>query len=90
MAAPRRNTSPAPVALAATVPFLAYVPAPTTGESPTRPAILFVMPPVEVAAARSRFPSTATAPTVPWVSVSPGLLACPFAFISSCQRFSVQ
>jgi len=35
------------------------------GESPTRPWRLFVIPPVEVAAARSPAASNATAPTVP-------------------------
>src|SRR3984885_10063445 len=35
------------------------------GESPTRPWRLLVMPPVEVAAARSPLASSATAPTVP-------------------------
>ena len=34
------------------------------GESPMRPQRLFVMPPVEVAAARLPFLSRATAPTV--------------------------
>ena len=37
------------------------------GESPTRPKRLLVRPPVEVAAARLPFESSATAPTVPTV-----------------------
>ena len=36
-----------------------------TGESPTRPGILLVNPPVDVAAARLPAASSATAPTVP-------------------------
>jgi hypothetical protein len=40
------------------------VPAPITGTSPSRPKRLFVMPPVEVAAARLPWTSSATAPTV--------------------------
>jgi len=48
----------------AQVALFAYVPPPMMGESPTRPAFLFVVPPVEVAAARLPFLSSATAPTV--------------------------
>ena len=40
--------------------------APMTGESPTLPAILFLMPPVDVAHATFPAQSTATAPTVSW------------------------
>ena len=43
----------------------AKVPAPMIGVSPTRPGNLPVIPPVEVAAARSPRQSRATAPTVP-------------------------
>src|SRR3546814_10738416 len=44
----------------------AQVPAPTIGESPTRPQRLPVTPPVEVAAATWPCASRATAPTVPY------------------------
>lgn len=37
-----------------------------TGESPTLPTILFLMPPVDVAQATLLARSTATAPTVSW------------------------
>lgn len=37
-----------------------------TGESPTLPTILFLMPPVDVAQATLPVWSTATAPTVSW------------------------
>ena len=43
--------SPWPVVLAAPMASSAKAPAPSSGESPTRPAILHVMPPVLVAAA---------------------------------------
>lgn len=39
---------------------------PMTGESPTLPAILFLIPPVDVAHATLPEQSTATAPTVSW------------------------
>lgn len=39
---------------------------PMTGESPTLPTILFLMPPVDVAQATLPARSTATAPTVSW------------------------
>src|SRR5260370_268403 len=61
----RIKYSPSPVAETAQVALFAYVPPPMMGESPTRPAFLFVVPPVEVAAARLPFLSSATAPTVP-------------------------
>ena len=61
----RMNCSPMPVQLTAQVALSAYVPAPTIGESPTRPYFLFVRPPVEVPAARLPCVSRATQPTVP-------------------------
>lgn len=39
---------------------------PMTGESPTLPTILFLIPPVDVAQATLPVRSTATAPTVSW------------------------
>ncbi|MNY77357.1 hypothetical protein D3C86_2172290 [compost metagenome] len=59
------KNSPHPVHEIPAVSLLAYVPAPIIGESPTLPYFLFVIPPVEVAAARFPFLSSATAPTVP-------------------------
>ncbi len=61
--------SPCPVAETAHVLLFAYVPAPIIGTSPTLPNFLFVIPPVEVAAAKFPFLSKATAPTVPNFSV---------------------
>ena len=61
----RMKNSPVPVHDTAHDALLAYVPAPITAESPTRPGSLFVSPPVDVAAARSPCTSSATAPTVP-------------------------
>ena len=43
--------SPCPVQETAALALSAYAPAPGIGESPTRPGILHVMPPVLVAAA---------------------------------------
>src|SRR5688572_4400054 len=43
--------SPSPVQDTAAVALLAYVPAPMSGESPTRPGSLLLRPPVDVAAA---------------------------------------
>ena len=57
--------SPGPVAEPAPRRSSAYVPAPMTAESPTRPRRLPLNPPVEVAAATWPRPSQATAPTVP-------------------------
>src|SRR6218665_2205900 len=57
-----------------------------SGESPTRPTRLLVMPPVEVAAARWPCMSSATAPTVPnfWSSSSGGLvMAGPSWWVSA-------
>jgi hypothetical protein len=59
------NSSPVPVQDTAQLALFAYVPAPITGESPTRPKRLPVMPPVDVAAARSPRASRTTQPTVP-------------------------
>ena len=42
-----------------------------SGESPTLPTLLPVMPPVEVAAAILPFKSIATAPTVSWPELGP-------------------
>ena len=64
------NISPLPVADTATLSFSAQVPAPISGESPTRPNRLLVRPPVDVAAARLPARSSATAPTVPYFSSS--------------------
>ena len=56
----------------ATLSSAAYVPHPGSGESPTRPGIWFVMPPVDVPAATCPAASLATAPIVPCFSqVSP-------------------
>src|SRR5439155_25053510 len=72
----RMNCSPRPVPLTAHVALLAYVPAPTIGESPTRPYFLFVRPPVEVPAARLPCVSSATQPTVPKCCSSDEERAC--------------
>jgi hypothetical protein len=48
----RKKCSPTPVQEMAQLALSANVPAPMTGESPTRPRTWFVTPPVEVAAAR--------------------------------------
>ena len=63
------KNSPWPVDETPQTPFWAQVPEPIIGESPTLPGILFVMPPVEVAAEILPFLSRATAPTVPILSV---------------------
>src|ERR1051325_7871132 len=90
--------SPAPVAETAHDSLSAYVPAPMIGVSPMRPYILFVVPPVDVAAARLPLWSSATAPTVPKrfssarSSSACGFPSCSFSN-SSCnafQRRSVQ
>ncbi|KAG9340360.1 hypothetical protein JZ751_021473 [Albula glossodonta] len=57
------NTSPSPEQVTASFPS-AYIPAPTTAVSPTRPFRLPTIPPVDVAAARFPQRSRATAPTV--------------------------
>ena len=48
----RMKYSPSPVPETAQELLSAYVPAPMIGESPTRPYILFDIPPVDVPAAR--------------------------------------
>ncbi len=63
----RMKYSPVPVQDTAQVLLSAYVPAPMMGESPTRPRIFIIMPPVEVPAARFPYPSSATQPTVPFL-----------------------
>ena len=63
--------SPSPVQEIAAVASSAHVPAATSGESPTRPGCLPLLPPVEVAAAMPPPASRATAPTVPPRSSSP-------------------
>lgn len=50
---------------------------PTQGESPTRPGILLVMPPVLVAAATLPSQSIATAPTVSHLAPMPESPASP-------------
>ena len=57
--------SPSPVQETATLSSSAQVPAPISGESPTRPRRWPIVPPVEVAAASRPSRSRATAPTVP-------------------------
>ena len=61
----RRKYSPTPVHDTAPSPPIAYVPAPMIGASPTRPARLRRVPPVDVAATISPSRSRTTAPTVP-------------------------
>ena len=63
--------SPSPVQEIAAVASSAHVPAATSGESPTRPGCLPLLPPVEVAAATPPLASRATAPTVPPRESSP-------------------
>src|SRR5205807_9240750 len=76
----RMKNSPVPVQETATESLSAYVPAPMIGESPTRPYCLFVVPPVDVPAARLPAASSATAPTVPCrVSSSDLIAACGLA-----------
>lgn len=58
--------SPCPVVDTAPTKSSANPPAPTRGVSPTRPLLLAVMPPVDVAQATWPAESTATAPTVSW------------------------
>src|SRR5690242_8282918 len=65
--ASRMKYSPTPVEETAQDRLDAYVPAPITGESPTRPGSLPCIPPVDVPAARSPRTSRATAPTVPYL-----------------------
>ena len=60
------KASPWPVPEIATTLSRAYTPAPTIGESPTRPSAWPTIPPVDVAAATRPLASRATAPTVPW------------------------
>ena len=68
--------SPWPVHDTATVASSAHVPAPISGESPTRPSRWPDTPPVDVAAARRPSASRATAPTVPRApAASPSLSA---------------
>src|SRR5215472_1457842 len=67
--------SPSPVPDTAQDSLLAYVPAPISGVSPTRPLCLLVRPPVEVAAARLPARSSATAPTVPMLLAAPAITA---------------
>src|SRR6185436_2728059 len=90
----RMKYSPVPVAETATESFAAYVPAPMTGESPTRPNSLLVVPPVDVPAARLPSRSSATAPTVPYFFSSGTLYDECSLLVSSCcsafQRRSVQ
>ncbi|GER40188.1 ABC transporter [Striga asiatica] len=56
----------------------AYVPDPIRGESPILPIILFINPPVEVAAAHRPWLSTTTQPTV---SGAYTLIGSPFILI---------
>src|SRR5947208_4161174 len=88
----RMKYSPVPLHETATDSFSAYVPAPMIGESPTRPNRLFVVPPVDVPAARLPLMSSATAPTVPRCLGCAADEGCSF-MSSSCNcfhRFSVQ
>ena len=87
--AARMKYSPWPVADTAQQSSAAYVPAPMIGVSPTRPARLPVMPPVDVAAARWPCASSATAPTVPSEASSPTRASPARCRSSSARRRSV-
>ena len=67
--------------------FCAHVPEPIIGVSPTRPGILFVIPPVEVAAAIFPSLSNATAPTVPILSSIMFLVMSFFLALYNLLRF---
>ncbi len=68
----RMNSSPIPVQETAQAPLAANVPAPTIGESPTRPGNFLAVPPVLVPAARLPRESSTTQPTVPMEGESSG------------------